>query len=228
MKALRNRVAQAKTRNRSWSQSGEDRIASFLLEQLEIVNPLYLDLGAHHPTWLSNTYLFYRRGARGLLVEANSDLYALLGRKRRRDHCLNVAVAPEDGQVRLHVMDASTLSTTSVEEAAAYRQQGHEVVRSVEVPALSPTTLLARHLSRTPDLVSLDVEGQDLEIVRAWPFEASRPAVFIVETLEYTRDHKERKQTEVIDAMTSRGYLAYADTYINTIFVDEALYRGHT
>lgn len=224
--AGRRRLAERGRLDRSWSQCGEDRIAAFVLAQLGIDRPLYLDLGAHHPTRLSNTYLFYRQGARGVLVEANPALHEQLRRKRRGDTCLNVAVSPEDGTVSLHVMDASTLSTASLRDAQAYRDEGHQVVRTVDVPALSPVSLLARHLSRTPDLVSLDVEGLDLEIVQAWPFATHRPPVFVVETLEYTRDHNERKLTEIQDAMADRGYLGYADTHINTIFVDEVAYRG--
>lgn len=210
--------------NRSWAQSGEDRIADFVLGQLGIRRPLYLDLGAHHATWLSNTYLFYRQGARGVLVEANPALCRQIERRRPKDVCLNLAVAPEDGTVSLHVMDAATLSTTSAEEAEAYGRQGHDVVTSVEVPALSPASLLTRHLDRTPDLVSLDVEGIDLDIINSWPFRDHRPPVWIVETLEYTRDHSERKMTGVIEAMVSRGYEVYGDTHINTIFVDRSAY----
>ncbi len=224
--AGRRRLSGLGTTDRSWSQSGEDRIAAFVLEQLGVTRPLYLDLGAHHPTRLSNTYLFYRLGARGVLVEANPALHEQLRRKRPKDTCLNMAVATEDGSVSLHVMDASTLSTTSQQDAQSYRDHGHEILRTVEVPALTPASLLARHLPRTPDLVSLDVEGLDLEIVRAWPFDSHRPTVFVIETLEYTRDHDERKLTEIGDAMADRGYLAYADTHINTIFVDEAAYRS--
>jgi hypothetical protein len=122
-------------------------------------------------------------------------------------------------------MDASTLSTTSSDDAAAYRELGHGVVRSVTVPALSPRSLLSAHLPRTPDLVSLDVEGIDLDIIAAWPFDEHRPPVLIVETIEYSRDLDGRKITEIGDVMADHGYLAYADTHINTVFVDEAAYR---
>jgi FkbM family methyltransferase len=223
--AGRRRLSGLGTADRSWAQSGEDRIAAFVLEQLGITRPLYLDLGAHHPTHLSNTYLFYRQGARGVLVEANPALHEQLRRKRPKDTCLNLAVAPQDGTVSLHVMDASTLSTTSPRDAQAYRDHGHQVVGTVDVPALSPASLLSLHLPRTPHLVSLDVEGLDLKIVRSWPFETHRPEVFVIETLEYTQDHNERKLTEIGDVMADHGYLAYADTHINTIFVDETAYR---
>ncbi|MGB5027475.1 MAG: hypothetical protein WBO38_03165, partial [Chitinophagaceae bacterium] len=40
---------------RSYSQSGEDIIVSYLFERMGIKKPTYLDIGANHPIALSNT-----------------------------------------------------------------------------------------------------------------------------------------------------------------------------
>ncbi|MFM6249337.1 MAG: hypothetical protein ACKPEQ_09345, partial [Dolichospermum sp.] len=53
----------------SYSQCGEDLIINFIFNNLGIINPSYLDIGAHHPTYLSNTYSFYRKGCQGVCVE---------------------------------------------------------------------------------------------------------------------------------------------------------------
>ena len=224
---LRDYKSRARTRNRSFAQSGEDRISSLLLASMRITSPTYLDLGANHPTRFSNTYLFYLQGCRGVCVEADPRLARLIKLRRFRDTCLNVAVAPRDGTVTFHRMGIGTLSTTSNEARSSLEEMGHRVERTFEVEALSPMTILARHFTSTPNLVSLDVEGLDLEILRAWDFSRHRPEVFIVETLDYAEDGSERKLTEVAGLLESVGYFAYGDTHINTIFVDrEAYVRG--
>lgn len=224
----RDYVGRARTWTRSYAQSGEDRIASHVLHEMRVEYPSYLDLGAHHPTWLSNTYLFYTRGSRGVCVEADPELLKRIRRRRLRDTCVNAAVAPEDGELTFHVMDATTLSTTSAESVESYRQMGRRVTRSFTVQALSPATLLDRHFpGRPPNLVSLDVEGMDEQILRAWDFERCRPEVFIVETLDYAEDGSESKRPEIGALMESAGYFAYGDTFINTVFVDRSAYlRG--
>ncbi len=46
----------------SWAQQGEDIIIDFVLKNYCGVNKRvkYLDIGANHPQWLSNTYKFYK------------------------------------------------------------------------------------------------------------------------------------------------------------------------
>src|SRR5262245_28254872 len=55
----------------SFAQYGEDLVASGLFGTLNVKAPTYLDIGAYEPIDSNNTYLFYRRGARGVLVEPN-------------------------------------------------------------------------------------------------------------------------------------------------------------
>lgn len=211
-----------RTRNRSYAQSGEDRVAAFALHEMGIDLPSYLDLGAHHATWLSNTYYFYRRGSSGVCVEADPDLLRRIKRRRPRDACLNVAIGPEDGRATFYVMNESTLSTLSDGGAEKDPGVGSDVNRTIEVEVLSPTTLLTRHCPSMPQLVSLDVEGLDLEILAAWDFERHRPEVFIIETLEYSPERGAGKIPAITKTMVAVDYLVYADTHINTVYVDGA------
>ena len=81
-------------------------------------------------------------------------------------------------------------------------------------------------MERTPDLVSLDVEGWDLDILRSIDFARYRPYVFCVETISYAEgDGSGVKSTEIHALMLENGYRLYADTYINSIFVAESSWR---
>ena len=83
------------------------------------------------------------------------------------------------------------------------------------------------HLGRTPDLVSLDVEGLELDILRSIDFSENRPHVFCIETLSYAGgDGSGVKNPEIHDLMFENGYMLYADTYINSIFVAKSSWRN--
>src|SRR5687768_251174 len=58
----------------SFAQSGEDLIANFICHYLQIPKITYLDVGAHDPVKINNTFFFYRRGFRGVLVEPNVEM----------------------------------------------------------------------------------------------------------------------------------------------------------
>jgi hypothetical protein len=59
-----------------------------------------------------------------------------------------------------------------------------------------------------------------MQVLGSFDFSSFRPEVFCVETLTYTEDKTEQKIQGIFDLMIANGYMTYADTYINTIFVD--------
>ncbi len=205
----------------SYSQCGEDLIIDFCFMWLGRSAITYLDIGANHPTLLNNTYFFYQKGFKGVLVEADVELCHLLATTRPRDRCLNVAVGV-DGKpsAKVYIMTSRTLNTLIPSQATQYESYGREKIeRVIEVRQRDINDILATEFDRAPNLVSLDVEGLDLEILKHWDFTKFRPEVFCIETLTFTQNGSERKLTEILEFMRSQGYFSYADTYINTIFV---------
>ena len=97
---------------------------------------------------------------------------------------------------------------------------GEEIVAVRNLDVLAPDVVLSEHFSEGLNLVSLDVEGLELEILQAFDLQRYRPEVFCIETISYAIYGDGVKSTELAQFMTSNGYRIFADTYINTIFVD--------
>ncbi len=75
---------------RSYSQSGEDVVVDSILNRQK--KGFYVDIGAFHPKVFSNTYLFYKRGWRGVCVEPNPEAKWKFEMVRPRDTFVNVGV----------------------------------------------------------------------------------------------------------------------------------------
>lgn len=213
---------------KSWSQCGEDLIMRYLFDLLQIARPSYIDIGAHHPWYYNNTYLFYRQGARGVNVEPDPSLYAGLRRERRHDVNLNMGIGPREAEMDFYVMSSRTLNTFSAIEARKYvEQQGLRIVDTRRIRVQTFAQAVDTHMGRTPDLVSLDVEGLELDILRSIDFSENRPHVFCIETLSYAGgDGSGVKNPEIHDLMFENGYMLYADTYINSIYVAKSSWRN--
>jgi FkbM family methyltransferase len=215
----------------SYSQCGEDLIVDFVLTVMGRSKPSYLDIGAYHPTQLSNTYLFYRKGGRGVLVEPDPDLCRAIRRLRRTDVCLNagVGVTPA-AKANFYIMTTRTLNTFSKEEAERYQSYGNQKIEIViEIPLLTLEDILRKYFHPCPDFISLDAEGLDLAILKSLDLNRFRPAVFCIETIKYTEDKSELKNLKILeisDIMESQGYMTYADTHINTIYVDAEAFKN--
>jgi FkbM family methyltransferase len=207
----------------SYAQCGEDIIINFVLEQLGRSKPSYLDIGAHHASYLSNTYFFYKKGAVGVCVEPDPLLCENIKRKRKKDKCLNIGIGVNqaDKDAPFYVLSVKTLSTFSKIEAERYASYGnHKIDKVLNIPLVTVNDVIKNNFSNCPDFISLDVEGWDMQILKSLDFSQYRPPVFCIETLTYTENKSERKITEIIDYMLSQNYFLYADTYINSIFVD--------
>ena len=210
----------------SYSQCGEDLIVQFLLNWMGLQSVRYLDLGANDPVKFNNTYLLYTQGHRGVLVEADPDLAKKIRDVRPDDTCVAKAVTvTSDKHVEFYKMSADTLSTTHSKTAERYaRETEHQLALKLTIEASHINSLLEDHFGQTsPDFVSLDVEGLDLDLLRAWNFDRWRPAIFCIETLTYVQNETAMKIKEIFETMEAAGYQVYADTYINTIFLDRSV-----
>src|SRR5882724_2325548 len=144
----------------SFSQCGEDLIVWFLLGQLGIDRPTYLDVGAHHPETLSNTALFYLLGGQGINIEPDPVLFARFAKERKRDVNLNVGIGATSGLITFFRMADPSLSTFSEEEAERIaREEGIAISDRFTVPVDTIHNVLQTHQCR-PDFISIDVEGK--------------------------------------------------------------------
>ena len=212
----------------SYSQSGEDLVADFILTNLRINNPNYLDIGAHHPTYLSNTYLFYKKGSVGVCIEPDPELYAKIKKKRKNDLCINAGVGINlASEADFYIMSTRTLNTFSKTEAERCQSYGRQTIEKVvKIPLITISSILDNFTDKRLNFVSLDVEGLDYDIIKAFDFDKQRPEVICIETITYTEDNSEEKEYQIIEYMLEQNYMVYADTYINTIFVDKQKWKN--
>ncbi len=206
----------------SYSQNGEDLIIDFIFHIRGITRPTYIDIGAYQPYKFSNTAIFYKRGARGINIEPNPDGIKLFRKYRPEDQNLNIGVSDRAG-----VLDYFCMSTTSLntcDEASAIelvQKHGYTIVERKLIPVESLHQVITAYAhNKFPDLLTLDVEGLDMVILNQIDYERNYPKVICVETIEYTNDGTGAKNTTLIRFLEGKDYFVFADTHINTIFIN--------
>lgn len=212
-------------RKASYSQCGEDLIVAYALEILYGSRPKkYLDVGANHPFNLSNTALLYQQGGNGTLIEPDPYFSKLLKKKRPKDRVLQCGVHfSGDPCANLYVMDPPTLNTFSREEMERCLAMGHELKNTLLVPLQDINSIL--ETAGDLDFMNLDIEGLDKLILEMIDWKIYHPTCICVETLTYETQKEPRKLNDIIELLLSHGYMLYADTYINSIFVDRGQWQ---
>lgn len=210
---------------KSYSQCGEDLIIRHIFDALRIPAPTYLDIGAHHPSLINNTRIFYENGSHGVNVEPDPSLIEAFQKQRPRDINLNIGIAEKKGELPFYIMSTRTLNTFSEEQAKSAEHEGKiKIEQVVNIPVLNVNDVIRNNFQESPDLISLDVEGLDLAILRSLDFSLYRPKVICVETITFSENRQGKKITEIAKLMNDNGYLAYADTNVNTLFVDRNIW----
>jgi FkbM family methyltransferase len=213
----------------SHSQQGEDLIVAAICDLFGIEHPTYLDIGAADPCQDNNTYLFYERECRGVLVEPNPAFCRKIKAVRPGDTVLNAGVGvtgERETTADYYVIggrDGDYLNSFSKEQVddVVKRSEGtRSVAKTIKMRLLNINSIIEQYLPAAPSFVSIDTEGLDFAILQTLDFERFRPSILCVETLIIGTT---RVKTEILDLMTSKGYLVRGGTFVNTIFVDGRL-----
>lgn len=222
-----NRLCPRRPGHVSYSQCGEDRIVDFLFTCVNVSVGTYLDIGAHHPTDINNTYFFYKKGWRGFNIDPLAAHIELFNAHRSHDVNIAAGIGDVTGVRPFYRMSAPTLSTFQKENAENYCRMGHSIEQVLPVQFLSAVDLIKQYdIPANIDLLSLDTEGGELEIIENLVKGGVRPKVMICETVDYVPDLRDsRKNSDLIEKIKGLGFMVYADTFINTIFLDQAWWR---
>jgi len=219
--------AELLTGKRSFSQAGEDGIIEYICKVLQI--PLnecdYVDLGANHPCYFSNTYFFYQAGARGVLVEANPKLANELRFYRHRDIVLNRFISSKSGQTMdFYILNGDGLSTSDYTAVQEFIKENPalKVEEKIQVESIDINEIFEKYLGHAPKILNVDVEGIEIEILERIDWQHYRPMIVIVEMIPYRKSlYVGEKNKGILELMDRLGYAEFAFTGINSIFIDK-------
>jgi Methyltransferase FkbM domain len=201
----------------SYSQEGEDLVLARILAERLVEKGFFVDIGAHHPTRYSNTYYFYRRGWRGLNVDALPGTKRLFGRMRPRDITIECGVGSQSNVMSYYAFNEPALNTFSAVEAKRKDQAPYHLVETIKIPIVPLRHILEQHMPVGTDIdfMTVDAEGFDHEIIISNDWAKYRPRVLLVELLSTELNQLDTHPTAKF--LHDKGYRVIAKTF-NTFF----------
>lgn len=181
----------------------------------------YVDVGAGWPTGQSVTRAFYDRGWRGINVEPDPSLHALLLRDRPRDRNVLLAVDERPGRRPMVFFGDTGQSTLHGDVAARHVKDGrpHEV-RDVEVTTLAALWAQYVPVGRSVHFLKVDVEDLDGPVLRGQDWSRNRPWIVVTEaTIPPSR--YERLPACSSTLLESRYVPAWADRHVRFFVAEE-------
>lgn len=206
---------------KSYSQCGEDIIVNYIFCLRGVLNPTYIDIGAHDPFFLNNTAIFYNKKSKGINIEANPYLISRFNKYRPKDINLNIGIGSKECELDFYIMNDPSLSSFSKEEILKYENTGkYFVIEIKRIQLITLKNIIEKYNDGIfPDFLTIDTEGMDFEILKTIDYKNNTPKVICVETAEYSPIGAGQRRTELIDFLGQNGYFEYANTNLNAIMV---------
>ena len=223
----KDKVQEELSKYESYSQAGEDKIIEFILSYLgeKNIGLSYLDIGCNDYKNLSNSYALYKKGVRGVLIDANPIYIDEIKMYRPEDIVLNCGIGAKNSEkMKFYILNTPGLDSFDLESIKEAQRQTPwiEIVDEIEVPVYTLDEIYEKYFASVPTIVSLDVEGLEMDILKSTNFEKYRPYIFIIETIEYREKISvTNKRNDIIDFMQKNDYAEYAFTGVNSIFIDK-------
>ena len=168
----------------SYSQFGEDLAVCGLANEFGLDNGVYVDAGAYHPIFGSNTLLLHKKGWRGINVDLATERIAEFDRYRPRDH--NVVACLSDRVAQVEIAHYEMPSTDRVVDSRNPNKVS--IVGQMPIRYSSAiTTTLTAVVEESPfrlnevQYLNVDCEGSDLAILRGLDLDRCHPAILSIE-----------------------------------------------
>ena len=171
----------------SFSQFGEDLAVLAIAQRLGLKTGIYVDAGAFHPIFWSNTLLLHKQGWQGINIDLAPKRIAEFNRYRPSDH--NVVACLSDGVTEAEIAHYEFGNT----DRAVFSDNPGKLSIIGEKPvrfSTSMTTTLTEIIEKSPfrfeqiEYLDIDCEGNDLVVLRGIDFARCRPRILSVEAFD--------------------------------------------
>lgn len=169
----------------SYSQSAEDLIILKYLEYKNIKKGKYLDIGAFHPRWASNTHLLHKKGFSGYCIDIDEERlrWFRFARGNKVETICGAVSNSHDEFIKVHKFNRKTpfslVDTTSLEHAEYFKSKQNINYETIKVKNFHINDLFNK--VGKINILNIDIEGKDFEVIQSSNLEIIDPEVILIE-----------------------------------------------
>ena len=204
----------------SFSDCGEDlTIIDYLASKKSNHRGIYIDVGAFDPILISNTYLLYKSGYHGLVVDPSPVTINSFRATRPRDLAVRAALSDKTEQLlylEYPLPGNNRLALPSSDDLKS--MIGEEPIKTTSICTFTLREILVEHYPHGVqiDLLSIDCEGYDCEVLLGLDLDRYRPSLICIEN----DGRLTSRPAAAAEYILSHNYKMLAKLGLNTIYVD--------
>ena len=185
-----------------FGEFGEDIFINRVLKNIN--KGKYVDVGCYHPYKGSLTYKLYDRGWNGINIDISKTSIDLFNISRKKDINLNLAISNFDGETYYYENSPINQQNSLI--------QKNDTQKKIKIQCFTLDTVLKNKNLEEFDFLNIDVEGNELEVLKGFNLKKFKPKLITIENNDLTIN--EYLESEVCKILIKSDY-----TLINKIGV---------
>ena len=185
-----------------FGEFGEDIFINRVLKNIN--KGKYVDVGCYHPYKGSLTYKLYDRGWNGINIDISKTSIDLFNISRKKDINLNLAISNFDGETYYYENSPINQQNSLI--------QTNDLQKKIKIQCFTLDTVLKNKDLEEFDFLNIDVEGNELEVLKGFNLKKFEPKLITIENNDLTIN--EYLESEVCKILIKNDY-----TLINKIGV---------
>lgn len=182
---LRTKVNRLLPSNISYSQFGEDILINYHIERLGLQKGVYIDVGACHPVYMSNTYKLYLKGWRGVNIDPTPASMQSFNLYRPEDINIELAISENEGESDFYLfkknpeLNTLILSKEMKSQYDFYNLQPDKIIKVETIPLKK---ICQKYLhNKEVNFLDIDAEGFDLVVLNTYDWDSHLPELILIE-----------------------------------------------
>jgi FkbM family methyltransferase len=198
---------------RSYSQYSEDLIIQSYFPRGKR-DGHYVDVGCHHPRRGSNTYGLYRKGWSGILIDLEKTKVLANQLSRRRDKVILAAVSDTEEWMEIFSDKSYSTNTTIKKNQDSNNEQS---IGHIKTQTLT-NILNEENFQKKFELLSIDVEGVDLQVLKGLDLKCYQPQIICIENWNSKDGISAILNSEIHQYLNNQSYELVAFSGLSTIY----------
>jgi FkbM family methyltransferase len=187
---------------KSYSQGSMDLILNHIFKDKK--DGFYIDVGCQHPIKNNNTYLLFKKGWTGVNIDLDNVNIDLFNFFRPKDNNINSAISNKTEKIKLFYYHQKSPINT-LDEKVSLKQQA-KIEKKIDIQTNTLENILDNYSIKTIDLLTIDVEGFELKVLKGLNFDKYKPRVIIVEFLDLEANKWEIPYNNLDNVLKSEIY----------------------